>query len=122
MGVKKIIAVNVTPSREDIIRQYEKIKEEITLLPEAIKRRKWFSLKQYFRDRFKANILDFVFSSIEILQSEVARKEAQLADIVLHPDTQGLFWLELHKAEVFAKRGEEETRRQLDKIWQIINE
>ena len=122
LGVKKIIAVNVTPSREDILKQYSKIKEEMAGIPEAIKKRRWFSLRQYFRDKFKNNILDFVFSSIEILQSEVAEKESQLADIVLHPDTQGLFWLELHKAKEFAKRGEEEARRNLDKIWQVINE
>jgi NTE family protein len=123
MGVKKIIAVNVTPSQEDIIRQYDKLKEQISPgLPAVIKKRKWFSLKQYLRNLFKTNILDIIFSSIEILQSEVAQKEAQLADIVLHPDTSGLYWLELHKAKEFAKRGEEEARRNLDKIKQIIND
>jgi NTE family protein len=106
MGVKKIIAVNVTPSKEDVLRQYEKIKERISGPIQ----------------RFKTNILDIIFSSIEILQSEVAQKEAQLADIVLHPDTTGLYWLELHRASEFAKRGEEETRRQLNRIWQVINE
>lgn len=60
--------------------------------------------------------------SIEILQSEVAQKEAQLADIILHPDTTGLHWLELNRAEDFAKRGEEEARRNLDRIWRVINE
>jgi len=120
MGVKKIIAVNVTPSREDILRQYGKLKEHIGT--ETTQRKKWFSLKQYFQDKFQNNILDIIFSSIEFMQSELAQKEAQLADIVLHPDTQGLYWLELHRAPDFAKRGEDETRRNLDRIWQIINE
>jgi hypothetical protein len=71
---------------------------------------------------FKTNIIDIIFSSIELLQSEVAQREGELADIVLHPDTQGLYWLELHRAREFAKRGEEEARRNLDKIWQVINE
>jgi predicted acylesterase/phospholipase RssA len=123
MGVKKIIAVNVTPSREDILRQYEKIKEQITVsLPDEIRKKRWFSLSQYFKNSFKTNILGIVFGSIEILQSEVAKKEAQLADIVLHPDTSGMYWLELHRAREFAKRGEEEARRNLDKIRQVINE
>jgi hypothetical protein len=52
----------------------------------------------------------------------VAKNEGQLADVVLHPDISGLYWLELHKAEEFAKRGEEEARRNLDKIRQVINE
>ena len=66
--------------------------------------------------------MDIIFSSVEILQSEVAQKEGQLADIVLHPDTSGMYWLELHRAREFARRGEEEARRNLDKIWQVINE
>ncbi|MBN2830780.1 MAG: patatin-like phospholipase family protein [Candidatus Omnitrophica bacterium] len=123
MGVKKIIAVNVTPSREDILRQYERIKENMKLnLVNGIKKRNWFSLGNYFKNTFGTNILDIVFSSVEILQSEVAKKEAQLADVVLHPDTSGLYWLELHKSKEFARRGEDETRRNLDKIWQVIND
>jgi len=123
MGVKKIIAVNVTPSREDIMRQYERLKEQVTVtLPEDIKKKRWFSLGQHLKDSFRTNILDIIFSSVEILQSEVAQKEALLADIVLHPDMSELYWMELHRADEFAKRGEEEARRNLDKIWQMINE
>jgi NTE family protein len=120
IGVKKIIAVNVTPSKEDILNQYEKIKEAMDI--REIGKKKWFGLASYIKNRLKTNILGIIFSSIEVLQSEVAQKEAQLADIVLHPDTSGLHWLELHRGEDFAKRGAEETRRQLDKIWQVINE
>jgi len=123
MGIKKIIAVNVTPSRQDILNQYEKMKEGLkTNISDVIKKRAWFDLGRYFKDIFKTNILDFIFSSVEILQSEVAQKEGLLADVVLHPDTSGLYWLELHKAAEFARRGEEEARRNLDKIWQLINE
>jgi NTE family protein len=123
MGVKKIIAINVTPSREDILRQYEKFKEQITVtLPQDLKKRRWFDLKEHFRGIFGTNILEIIFSSVEILQSEVAQKEAQLADVVLHPDTQGLFWLELHKAEEFARRGELEARKNLDKILQLVKD
>jgi NTE family protein len=121
MGVRKIIAVNVTPAREDIIGQYEKIKEMVTD-PKSQKQKRRFSLRQYLIDRYKTNILDIIFSSIEVMQSEVAQKEAQLADIVLHPDLSGLHWLELYKSEEFVKRGEQEARRNLGKIWQVINE
>jgi NTE family protein len=123
MGVKKIIAVNVTPTREDILHQYERIKEDMKLnLVGNLKKKSWFNLGSYFKNRFGTNILDIIFSSVEILQSEVAKKEAQLADVVLHPDTSGLYWLQLHRSREFARRGEEEARRNLDKIWQVINE
>lgn len=120
IGVKKIIAVNVTPSREDILNHYEKLKETMDIKKMA--KKKWFDLVGYIRNKLKTNILGIIFSSIELLQSEVAKNEAQLADIVLHPDTSGLHWLEIHRGKDFAKRGEEETRRNLEKIWQVINE
>lgn len=110
IGIRKIIAVNVTPSREDFIRQYEKLKEQIV------------GPKNKIKKTIKTNILDIIFSSVEMLQSEVAKKEAQLADVVLHPDTSGLHWLELHRSGDFAKRGEDEARKNLDKLKQVISE
>lgn len=120
MGIKRVIAVNVTPSREDIKRQYESAKDDMEG-DRPSGGREWFDLKGYFQEKLKTNILDVIFSSFEIMQSAVAQKEAQLADVVLHPDLSGLHWLSLHKAEVFAKRGEEEARRNLDKIKQLIS-
>jgi NTE family protein len=123
MGVKKIIAVNVTPSREDILKQLKKLKSGVQPEPSGqIQKVRRPGLFVRLKDFFNFNIVDIIFSSVEVLQSEVARKEGELADIVLHPDTTGLFWMELHKADEFAKRGEEEARKQLDKIWQLVNE
>jgi len=118
MGVKKIIAVNVTPSREDILQEYAKMKEEIV----SIRKKRWFNIKEYLKNKLRINILDIIFSSVEIMQSEIIQREAQLADIVLHPKTQGLHWLELSRAREFAKIGEDEARRNLDKIWKVVNE
>ncbi|HNX81381.1 MAG TPA: patatin-like phospholipase family protein [Candidatus Omnitrophota bacterium] len=120
MGVKKIIAVNVTPSKEDIIREYELMKA--TLSAKTTAKYPWFDLRRFVQDRLRTNIVDIIFSSIEVMQAEMAQKEAELADIVLHPNTQGLHWLELHRALEFAHRGEEEARRNIDKIIQVVNE
>ncbi len=123
MGIKKIIAVNVTPSREDILRQLAKIKAGVTSGYAADTQKiKPLGLLVRLKNIFNLNIVDIIFSSVEVLQSEVARREGELADIVLHPDTTGLFWLELYKAEEFARRGEIEARANLDKIWQLVNE
>jgi NTE family protein len=122
MGIKKIIAVNVTPSREDILKQYESLKQEFALTGKEIKKRNWFNLKQYLQNKFRTNILDIIFSSVELMQSEIIQREILLADIVLHPDTTGLHWLELYRAAEFAKRGEEEARRNLERIKQMVNE
>ncbi len=123
MGVKKIIAVNVTPSREDILNQLKKLKTGVP--PESsgeMQKASRPSLLSRLKNFFNFNIVDIIFSSVEVLQSEVARREGELADIVLHPDTTGLFWLELHKADEFARRGEAEARKHLARIWQLVNE
>lgn len=123
MGVKKIIAVNVTPSREDILQQLKKLKAGGSSGNVVdVKTNQHLSFFSRLKRIFSFNIVDIIFSSVEVLQSEVARREGELADIVLHPDTSGLFWLELHKADEFAKRGEQEARKHLDEIRQLINE
>ncbi len=122
MGVRKIIAVNVTPSRDDILAQFERMKHASPEAVPAGMRKVPFMLKRYLRERFKTNILDIIFSSIELMQSELAQRESVLADVVLHPDVSGMHWLELHRARDFARRGEEETRRHIDAIWKVIRE
>lgn len=123
MGIRKIIAVNVTPSREDILKQLAKLKDVGTVSERASKKsQRPLSFFRWLKNILNFNIVDIIFSSVEVLQSEVARREGELADIVLHPDTTGLFWLELHKADEFARRGEEEARKHLTEIKQLINE
>jgi NTE family protein len=123
MGIKKIIAVNVTPSREDILKQLKRLKTGVAAeFSGDIQKTRRPGLLGRLISFFNLNIVNIIFSSVEVLQSEVARKEGELADIVLHPDTTGLFWLDLHRADEFAKRGEAEARKHLDKIWQLVNE
>ena len=113
-----------------LIKDYDIILKQLTKLKAGlpfehmadIQKIKRLSLFGRLKNIFHLNIVDIIFSSVEVLQSEVARREGELADIVLHPDTTGLFWLELHKADEFAKRGEIEARKHLDKIWQLVNE
>ncbi len=122
MGVKKIIAVNVTPSKEDVIKYRRSLEKQLADTYAAVKKRRWFDLRSYLKDQFKTNILDSIFSSFEMMQSELAQKEALLADVVLHPDTQGMHWLELGRAKEFFLRGEAEARSNLDKIFKMIND
>lgn len=122
MGINKIIAVNVTPSKDDIIHQLEDIKGRIDSTYKTVKKKGWFALGEYFKQKFKTNILEIIFNSVEILQSEVAQKESQFADVVLHPNLSGLHWLEFHRAAEFAKKGEEEARKNLERIRQMMKE
>lgn len=96
--VKKIIAVNVTPSREETVKEY------------------------VHKKRFKFNILDFIFGSIETMQREFIDRALKLTDVVIHPGLEGLRWTEFNKVEEFIRRGEEAARIKLEEIKNLINE
>ena len=67
-------------------------------------------------------MLGFIKQTIlENKQNRIKRKYPGV-NIVLHPDTSGMYWLELHRAVEFAARGEAEARSNLDKIWKVIYE
>ncbi len=114
-GARRIIAVNVTPSKERLSRGLERAQEEIS--QEQSKRP---ALARFLKSRLSLNILNLIFSSVEYMQSELARKEAALADVVINPDTSGLFWLDLHRAAEFSLRGEKETRLHLQQIRELV--
>ncbi|MDD5432960.1 MAG: patatin-like phospholipase family protein [Candidatus Omnitrophica bacterium] len=122
MGINKIIAVNVTPSREDLLRQRDALKESINKAYKTGLKSALINPIRYFKEKLRTNIINTVFNSIEFMQSELAQREGLLADVVLHPDTSGMHWMELGRAQEFAKRGEEEARRHLDKILKMVNE
>ena len=47
-------------------------------------------------------------------------EEDKMADVVINPDTSGLFWLDLHRAAEFSLRGEKETRLHLQQIRELM--
>lgn len=93
-GAKKIIAVNITPTKEDIHRENKK--------------------------RDKLNILDFIFGSIETMQREFIDEALKISDVVIHPDFEGIGWMEFEKVEDFIKCGEKATLAKLEDIKKLI--
>ncbi|MDD4293968.1 MAG: patatin-like phospholipase family protein [Candidatus Omnitrophica bacterium] len=86
-GINRIIAVNITPSREEMSKEYKR--------------------------RRKLSIFDFIFGSIETMQQEFINHELRMADIIIHPDLSGLGWMEFNKADEFILRGEKAIRKQI---------
>ncbi|MEI8349228.1 MAG: patatin-like phospholipase family protein [Candidatus Omnitrophota bacterium] len=86
-GVNKIIAVNITPSKEEIFNTYRK--------------------------KNSLHILDFIFGSIETMQGEFVQQAISVADVVIHPKLNGLGWMEFDKIGPFIQRGEEAAREKL---------
>lgn len=94
-GIKKIISVNVTPSKEEIQKEYME------------NRRK------------KLNVLDFIFGSIEAMQREFIQDAISFSDIVIHPEFKNTVWTEFKKIDYFVEQGEKSALINIDKIRQL---
>ncbi len=93
-GAKKIIAVNIVPSQEEMLAEYKK--------------------------RDKLHIFDFIFGSIETMQRQFIEQATLVADVIVHPNFANLHWLEFNKVEDFVKRGENATSAKLDEIKKLV--
>lgn len=66
------------------------------------------------------NVFDLFLRSLEIMQTERSRWEAEEADYVLRPRVIGPSWKELHRAREIIRFGEEEAERHLDPILAVL--
>jgi predicted acylesterase/phospholipase RssA len=123
--VRKIIAVNVLQSPEDVIKGYENTQKALRLaLEEPFLKDPWhfieIRLMFWINKLFFPNISDIIVRTLEASESVIAEQSARAADIVIHPDLSGLNWYELYQAETLIKRGEEAARSQIQKIRDIV--
>jgi NTE family protein len=93
-NVNKIIAVNVTPTREEIYSQYQHHK-------------KW-------------HILDFIFGSIETMQREFVQQATAVSDVVIHPNFKGIGWFEFDRVGELIKRGQEAALEKIEEIKKLL--
>jgi len=122
--VKRIIAVNVLQTPEDVIKGYEKAQAEIQKASQvSFVRRPISYLTTHFKfwvnRRFFPNISDIIVRTLEASESVIAQDSGRAADIVIHPDLAGLNWYELYQAEELIKRGEDAARKHLDVLRRI---
>ena len=124
-GVKRIIAVNVLQTPEDVIKGYEKTRLEIerslqVRFVQAPLTYMAIHLKFWVNRSFFPNISDIIVRTLEASENVLAQQSGQHADIVIHPDLSGLNWYELNQAEELIKRGEAATRASLEHIRRVI--
>lgn len=95
-GANKIIAVNVTPSREEIVRGYRK--------------------------KYKFHILDFIFGSIETMQRQFIEQAVKVCDVVIHPHFEDLSigWMEFERTQEFVRQGEAAARGRIEEIKKAV--
>ncbi|MBL7132439.1 MAG: patatin-like phospholipase family protein [Candidatus Omnitrophica bacterium] len=94
--IKKIISVNVTPSKEELQKAYKESPNKKRL-----------------------NVLDFIFGSIEAMQREFIQDAISFSDVVIHPEFKGAEWTEFKKIDYFIDQGEKAALKHIDKIKQL---
>lgn len=124
-GVKKVIAVNVLQSPEQVSRGQ--------LLKQAFVRNKlkikfWSAPWEYVRFRFwlwlaksvDPNIADIIVKTLQASEYVIAEQSAHQADVVIHPDLTGIDWFELYRVDELIKAGETATVKALSKIRHLV--
>jgi NTE family protein len=125
-GVKKIIAVNVLPSPQDMQDGYknykyylEKKRAEIDKQNFAVRflYRLIFMLKKIF----SPNIFDIMVNSILAMEYVMAKEDCAKADVVIHPVIAGANWFEFFNAGVLIKNGELQAEKALPQIKAVVD-
>ena len=89
-GACRIIASDISPSQDNLLKEYKR--------------------------RGKFHIFDFIFGSIETMQQQFVQQALAVADVAIHPDLDGLGWVEFDKMSEFVKRGEAAALKNIDII------
>ena len=103
LGIRKIIAINILKSPEDVRKDQEK-KEKKNLRQKIL----------------SPNIFDILVQSFLTLDYILAQQRAQQADVLIHPDSSGIDWYELYRAEELIEKGREAAYAALDDIKQLL--
>ncbi|MBF0571660.1 MAG: patatin-like phospholipase family protein [Candidatus Omnitrophica bacterium] len=126
MGVKKIIAVNVLQSPEEVDWSQKKEDENLIKffdLPFSKHPFKYigFRLHRIFSKIFTPNIADIIVRTLQATEFVIAEQSAKQADVLIHPDLRGIQWYELNKVNELIKRGEEAAHKALPAIKALVD-
>jgi len=126
MGVKKIIAVNVLQSPEEVDwaqkREDEKLIKnfDIQFSKNPIKFFN-FHFSRLMSMVFTPNIADIVVRTLQATEFVIAEQSAKQADVLIHPDLKGISWFEMYEVNQLIKRGEEAAEKALPAIKALVN-
>lgn len=129
-GVRRIIAVNVIPSPEEVRRDAERRRlrraageaEPPTRPPPPprhLGERLFYWAKRRFLDAGPGdmpNVFDVIVRSHQYMEAELAEEACRQADVVLRPWAPELAWLDFDIADRFIEVGEREAEARLDDL------
>ena len=125
-GIKKIIAVNVLPSPEDIQEGYKNFKLYLEREKQDVQRRNFvvraiYYLRILFRKIFFPNIFDIMVNSILAMEYAVAKQDCLRADVVINPIIIGTNWFEFFRTDELIRKGQVETINKITSIREVVN-
>ncbi len=127
MGIKKIIAVNVLQSPDDVVQGYEIFEHEHKKKMSI----PFFKAPFHFvmlrlgillGKAFNPNIADIIVRTLQATEYVIAEESGKHADVVIHPDLVGINWFELNRVDDLVRGGEEATRKHLSEIKKLVEE
>ena len=126
MGVKKIIAVNVLQSPEEVDWSQQKedenlVKHSSLSFAEHPFKFTGFRLGRLMSKAFTPNIADIVVRTLQATEFVIAEQSAKQADVLIHPDLRGINWFEFYEVNQLIKRGEEAAQKALPAIKALVN-
>ncbi len=125
LGIKKIIAVNVLQSPDDVsegfdISQHKMEQENKISFFKAPLKFLSFRLGRAMAKVFNPNISDIIVSTLQASEYVIAEQSALQADVNIHPDLVGIKWYELDRGKELIQNGEAAAREHLPEIKKLI--
>ncbi|MBI2885370.1 MAG: patatin-like phospholipase family protein [Candidatus Omnitrophica bacterium] len=123
-GAKRIIAVNVFPTTEEVTiyakeLERRRAEREAQLASKHLFVRLASLLRRELRRSVTPLIFDVIMRSMQSMEYQIAEVACHDADLVLRPTVPGSSWLEFYHPAKFIQRGEEEGRRHLEAIKRV---
>ncbi|MBI3319137.1 MAG: patatin-like phospholipase family protein, partial [Candidatus Omnitrophica bacterium] len=117
-GVKRIIAVNVFPTTQELVAysqevQQKRAQREANMASRNLLVRLTMLVRRELLRSMSPLIFDVIMRSMQSMEYHIAEVACHEADVVLRPTLPGSHWLEFYKPEKFILRGEEEALRYL---------
>ncbi|MFA5039369.1 MAG: patatin-like phospholipase family protein [Candidatus Omnitrophota bacterium] len=124
-GARKIIAVNVLPSPDEIARTYElSVQKRVSpdFLKQGVLRYPWYYFRHKLQEWMDPNIFGVIVSTIQSMQYLMAEMRClNPFDVCLHPDMTGVCWSDFEHAEDLISRGRKEAVDHLPQIRNLIS-
>ncbi|MCB9772346.1 MAG: patatin-like phospholipase family protein [Candidatus Omnitrophica bacterium] len=126
-GAKKIIAVNVLQSPEQVLKGYNEEQRKATEDAKVSffqdpKKYMLIKLMRVVNKVFNPNVSDIIVRTLQASEYVISQHSAKSADVVIHPDLSHINWYELYKVDELIKRGEDAARAALPQIRKMLEE